>query len=249
MFRYLFILMLCAPLSILFAEDPLAYKTDIPATQAENRPVTKGWPLWMKRHNNLADGLAKQKQVDILMVGDSIIFRFERAGTPIWKKYYEKRNGYNFGSSGDRTEHILWRLQNGKLDTIKPKLVVLLIGTNNTSVRKDEKPEETAYAIEAIIKELKKRVPTAKILLLGIFPRGHKVDDHLRARNDKVNVVISKFEDKKKVFYLDIGHKFLNEDKTLNKELIKDTVHPIEAGFEVWAQAMEPMIKKLLDEK
>ena len=109
---FLATLMVLASFATVFSkEDPSHYKTDIPATKAINRPVTKGWPLWMKRHNDLADGLAKQK-VDLLMVGDSIIFRFERAGMPIWKKRYETLGGYNFGSSGDRTEHILWRLQN-----------------------------------------------------------------------------------------------------------------------------------------
>jgi lysophospholipase L1-like esterase len=85
-------------------------------------------------------------------------------------------------------------------------------------------------------------------LLLGIFPRGAKVDDRARLRNDKVNAIISKLHDNKKIFYLDIGSKFLNADKTLNKELISDTVHPIGKGFEVWAEAMEPTIKKLMGE-
>jgi lysophospholipase L1-like esterase len=89
-------------------------------------------------------------------------------------------------------------------------------------------------------------LPTSKILLLAIFPRGRKVDDPLRARNDKVNTIISKLHDGKTIHYLDIGHAFLNKDKTLNKVLIKDTVHPTEKGFEVWAEAMEPMITKLL---
>lgn len=229
-------------------EKALEYRADLPATRAVNRPVSKGWPLWMKRHNDLADGLAK-KEVDLLMIGDSIIFRFERAGTPVWKERYEERGGYNFGSSGDCTEHILWRLQHGKLETIKPKLTVLLIGTNNTAARRDEKPGETAYAIEAITREIKKRLPSTKILLLGIFPRGKDVDDPLRARNDKVNAFISKLHDGKTIFYSDIGHVFLNEDKSLNKKLIKDTVHPTAKGFEVWADAMEPMIQKLLKDK
>ncbi len=247
MINYLFwpLIVLTSFATAFSQEKAFDYKTDIPATQAVNRPVTKGWPLWMKRHNDLANGLAKKK-VDLLMIGDSIIFRFERAGTPVWKERYEERGGYNFGSSGDCTEHILWRLQHGKLETIKPKLVVLLIGTNNTAVRRDEKPKETAYAIEAITKELRKRLPATKILLLGIFPRGKEVDDPLRARNDEVNTIISKLHDDKTLFYLDIGHAFLNKDKTLNKELIKDTVHPTEKGFEVWADAMEPMIQKLL---
>ena len=227
--------------------DPSKYRTDTLACRPMPRPFSHMWHLWMKRHNDLADGLAKQEKVDLLMVGDSITFRFERAGAKVWKKYYEKRNGYNFGSSGDRTEHILWRLRHGKLDTIKPKLVTLLIGTNNGS-RPDETPEQTAYAIEAITREIKTRLPTARVLLLGIFPRGARVDDRARLRNEKVNAIISKLHDNKKIFYLDIGSIFLNPDKTLNKELISDTVHPNSKGFEVWAEAMEPTIKKLIGE-
>ncbi|MGY8767180.1 MAG: GDSL-type esterase/lipase family protein, partial [Pirellulales bacterium] len=227
--------------------DPDFYTTDTLASRPVPRPFSHMWSLWMKRHNDLADGLAQQKKVDLLVVGDSIAFRFERGGHNIWKKYYEKRNGYNFASSGDRTEHILWRLQNGKLDTIQPKLAMLLIGTNNTS-RAEETPEETAYAIEAITKELKKRLPSAKILLLGIFPRGAQVDDRNRLRNDQVNAIISKLDDGKKIFYLDVGNKFLNPDNSLNKQLINDTVHPVEKGFEVWAEAMESTIVKLMGE-
>jgi beta-glucosidase len=202
----------------------------------------------MKHHNGLADGLSKQDKVDLLMIGDSITFRFDRAGRKVWNEYYEPRNGYNFGSSGDRTEHILWRLRNGKLDSIQPKLVTLLIGTNNL-MRPDETAAQTAYAVEAITKEIRRRLPAAKILLLGIFPRGRTVDDPGRLRNDEVNAIISKLHDDKSVFYLDIGDRFLNPDRTLNTDLISDTVHPNPKGFEVWAKAMEPTIQKLMDEK
>lgn len=229
------------------SSDPFDYRTDTLASRPTPRPFSHAWSLWMKRHNDLADGLAKQKQVDLLMVGDSITFRFERAGAKVWRKTYEKRNGYNFGSSGDRTEHILWRLRNGKLESIKPKLVTLLIGTNN-NLRPHETPQETAYAIQAITREIRTRIPTAKILVLGIFPRGSKVDDRARLRNEKVNAIISKLHDNKKIFYLEIGNKFLNSDKTVNKELISDTVHPNSKGFEVWAAAMEPTIKNLMGE-
>jgi lysophospholipase L1-like esterase len=230
------------------ADDPLSYRTDTLASNPIPRPYSHMWSLWMKHHNGLADGLAKQGKVDLLMVGDSITFRFARAGNEVWKKDYAPRNGYNFGSSGDKTEHILWRLRNGKLDGIKPKLVTLLIGTNNTAARPDETPEQTAYAIEAITKEIRRLLPGSKILVLGILPRGNKIDDPRRLRNDKVNAIISKIHDGKTIFYLDVGDKFLNPDKTVNTELISDTVHPNAKGFEVWAEAMEPTIKKLLGE-
>ena len=228
-------------------DAPFSYRTDTMASRPIPRPYSHMWSLWMKHHNGLADGLAKQEKVDLLMVGDSITFRFARAGRKVFEQYYKPRNGYNFGSSGDRTEHILWRLRNGKLDSIRPKLVTLLIGTNNL-MRKEETPEQTAYAIDAITKELRQRLPEAKILILGIFPRGRTVDDPGRLRNEKVNSLISKLQDSEKIFYLDVGHVFLNPDRTINTDLISDTVHPNEKGFEAWAEAMEPTIKRLLGE-
>jgi lysophospholipase L1-like esterase len=229
-------------------DDPYFYRSDTMASRPIPRPYSHAWSLWMQHHNGLADGLAKQDKVDLLMIGDSITFRFARAGQTVWRKYYETRKGYNFGSSGDRTEHILWRLRNGKLDSIQPKLVTLLIGTNNL-MRPDEPPEQTAYAIDAITKEIRRHLPTAKILLLGIFPRGSTLDDPGRLRNEQVNAIISKLHDGQRIFYLDIGDAFLNPDRSLNTELISDGVHPNAKGFEVWAEAMEPTIKRLLSEE
>jgi len=226
--------------------DNPSYRKDIPATQAISRPEPgrTGWPLWMKHHEDRKRWVAERK-VDLLMIGDSITFRWSRDGKKVWDEYYAKRNGCNIGSSGDWTKHMLWHFQHGGLDGMKgrnPKLVVLMIGTNNRG-----KPEEVAYGILAILKELRARLPESKILLLGIFPRGWEPTSALRVRNNQVNEIIRTYADDKVVHWLDIGHIFLHEDGELNRGLMPDGVHVMERGFRAWAEAMEPTIKRLMD--
>ncbi len=233
------------------------YHTNFKATQAKIRTPEEGFSLWMKRHNDLKARVRKGP-VDLLWIGDSIVFRWERAGRKEWEEFYGSRRAAQIGSSGDCTDHILWRLQNGGVAGAKPKLTILLIGTNNTGLRRDP-PDQTAYGIEAIVKELKKRIPGGKILLLAIFPRGNaemlKTNTKYRARaerisadNGKVNEIIKTYADDKTVFYLDIGHVFLDADGHVDKKLMPDYVHPGPEGFRAWAEAMEPVIKKHLGE-
>jgi len=228
-------------------DDP-SYRKDIPATQAASRPEPgrTGWPLWMKHHEDRKRWVAERK-VDLLMIGDSITFRWSRDGHKVWDEYYARRNGCNIGSSGDWTKHMLWHFQHGGLDGLKgknPKLVVLMIGTNNQG-----KSEEVAYGILAILKELRVRLPKSKILLLGIFPRGEKPTNALRVRNNGVNTIIRTYADDKIVHWLDLGQTFLDKDGNLNRELMPDGVHPREKGFRAWAQAMEPTVKRLMEKK
>ncbi len=229
------------------------YHTDFRATQAKIRTPEEGFNLWMKHHNDLKARVRKGP-VDLLMIGDSIVFRWERAGHDVWDAYYGERNAVQIGSSGDCTDHVLWRIQNGGLETAAPKLTILLIGTNNTWLRHDP-AEETAYGIEAIIKEVKKRIPTSKILLLALLPRGKRAGvgadrlqalDDRTATNDRVNQLIQTYADGETVFYLDLGHVFLGPDGGVDPALMPDYVHPGAQGFQVWAEALEPHIKKFL---
>jgi lysophospholipase L1-like esterase len=123
-----------------------------------------------------------------------------------------------------------------------------MIGTNNTGHRQDP-PEETAAGIKAIIARLNEKLPETKVLVLAVFPRGAKADDKLRKINDGINELISKFADGERVFYLDINRTFLSEDGTLSKEIMPDLLHPKQKGYQVWADAMEPTIVKLMGEK
>ena len=204
---------------------------------------------WMPRHKQKLADLKKQKRVDLLFIGDSITHSFESGGKAVWEKYYAPRHAFNIGFSGDRTEQVIWRLQNGAVEGITPKLAVIMIGTNNTGHRKD-KPEHTAAGIKKIIAELQQRLPKTKILLLAIFPRDEKPDGPNRKINDGINEIIKKYaDDTKQIYFLDIGDKFLDDQGILPKSIMPDRLHPNAKGYEIWAEAMEPTIQSLMGEK
>ena len=186
-------------------------------------------------------------KVDLLMVGDSITHAWDGKAQKLYQQYYGARNPLNIGFSGDRTEHVIWRIQNGAIDDISPKLAVIMIGTNNTGHRR-EKPEHTAKGIERIVDEIHLRTPKTKILLLGVFPRGATPDDPLRKINVGINQVIKNLETRPNVTFLDIGEKFLDQDGNLPKDIMPDRLHPNVAGYKIWAEAMESAIKDLMGE-
>jgi lysophospholipase L1-like esterase len=208
------------------------------------KPVSKAGG-WMDRHNKMNERV-KQGNVDLLMIGDSITHGWEGAGKDVWKKFYDPRNAVNLGIGGDQTQHVLWRLGNGNLEGIKPKLAVIMIGTNNAG---GNKPEEIADGIKAIVGRLQTKVPGIKVLVLGIFPRGADDKDRLRQVNMKTNEIIAKLADDKAVFYLDIGEKFLQKDRTLTKEIMPDLLHLSPKGYTIWAESIEPTVVKLMGEK
>ncbi|WP_231871528.1 GDSL-type esterase/lipase family protein [Planctomyces sp. SH-PL62] len=145
---------------------------------------------------------------------------------------------------GDQTQHVLWRIQNGELEGLNPEAVVLMIGTNNAG---SSPADDIAAGVEAIVAELRKRLPESDILLLGVFPRSEK-PDATREKLQKVNARIAKL-DGGKVHYLDIGKAFLQEDGTISKEIMPDFLHLSPKGYELWAEAIEPSLSKLVDEK
>ncbi len=206
----------------------------------------KAW--WMKRHQQKLAEKSKMVTVDLVMIGDSIMHGWETRGKKVWDKYYGKRHALNLGFSGDRTENVLWRLQHGEVDGISPKLAVVMIGTNNAGHRKDP-PEQTAAGIKAILTELQTRLPHTKILLLAIFPRGKDPNNPLRKINEATNKIIKKYADGKRVFWLNINDKFLQADGVLPKSIMPDLLHPNAEGYEIWAQAIEPMVQKLMASK
>lgn len=230
-----------------FAENDkpasVAFKAATPEVQ------TAAWAVkwWQPRHDQKLADLKKMEKVDLLMIGDSITHGWEGRGKKVWDEYYAKRNAFNIGFSGDRTENVLWRLQNGAIKGISPKLAVIMIGTNNTGHRQDP-AEETAAGIKAIIAELQKQVPKTNVLLLAVFPRGAKSDDPLRQLNAGINEIIAGYADDKRVFFLDINAEFLEDDGTLPKSVMPDLLHPHEAGYATWAKAMEPTVARLLGE-
>ena len=195
----------------------------------------------MKVHQAFLDR-AKKGNVDLLFLGDSITQGWH--DNDVWKRYYGPRHAANFGIGGDRTEHVLWRIQNGELDRIEPKVVVLMIGTNNAS---SATADEISLGITAIVEELRHRLPKGRILLLGVFPRGQK-PDATREKLQAVNAKIARLDDGSHVKYLDIGKAFLNEDGTISPEVMPDFLHLTGKGYRIWADAMEPTLWSMLDE-
>lgn len=210
---------------------------------------------WVKRHEGFVE-IAKKGGVDLLFVGDSITDFWRRpephtGGKKIWDATYASRRAANFGISGDRTQHVLWRLQNGELDGISPKAVVLMIGTNNTGFERDSTtprntPAEAAAGVAAIVRTLRTKLPQAKILLLAVFPRGEKPDHPQRLQVAELNRLIAPLADGKSVRFLDIGQKFLNADGTMPKDIMPDFLHPGEKGYEIWAAAIEQPLAEVL---
>lgn len=218
-------------------------------------PAPRSTPeWWAPRHQAVLDRVAKGN-IDLLMIGDSITHGWENPGKAMWDKYYAPRNAANLGFSGDRTEHVLWRLLNGEVENIKPKLAILMIGTNNSG---RDMPEQIADGIKAIVCTLRTKLPETKILILAIFPRGDATQradkehgatyNDQWAKNDKASQIASKLADGKMIFFLDINKAFLNERGELTREVMPDLLHPKEKGYPLWAEAMEPTVAKLMGE-
>ena len=211
----------------------------IPAHEATTPAPRTGRQI--QRHE-LINSRIRQNEPDIIFIGDSITAGWERAGAGVWVESYGGRNAANLG--GDRTQHVLWRLENGNVDGISPKLAVVMIGTNNSRANT---PEETRDGITAIVRELRSDLPDTKILLLGIFPRGENAEDERRQTNSKVNTMVAELADGEMVHYLDIGAAFLESDGSLSREIMPDLLHLSEEGYGIWAEAMEPVLSRLLD--
>lgn len=190
--------------------------------------------------------VAKAGGIDLLFVGDSITDGWRSAGKAVWEKFFAPLKAANFGISGDRTEHVIWRLRNGELDGIRPKLAVVMIGTNNGG----DSAEDVALGIKTIIGDLQQRSPGTRILLLAIFPRGERPEG-ARLKNEQVNKLIAGYaspSDPRRVVYMDIGARFLGPDQVLGKDIMPDALHPNAKGYQIWAEAIIDMVKQLLQD-
>jgi lysophospholipase L1-like esterase len=191
--------------------------------------------------------IAQEGKAQLVFLGDSITAGWG-GKKDIWEKAFGKYQPANFGIGGDRTQHVLWRIQNGELDGIKPKACVVMIGTNNSG---SDPAEGIAKGVAAIIETSRAKQPQAKILLLAVFPRGEKpsTPEKANAGRDKlkqVNEIIAKLDDGKHVHFLDIGAKFLQPDGSLSKDIMPDFLHLSAAGYQIWADAISPKLAELM---
>jgi lysophospholipase L1-like esterase len=236
------------------AQDPT-----VPSIKYDKDGTTPN-PSFMKNHEKFVEQ-AKKGGIDVLFLGDSITAGWAGNGKEIWAERYAPMNAANFGIGGDRTQHVLWRIENGELDgAIKPKVIVLMIGTNNTGG--SDTAEQIAEGVTKIVKTAQAKTG-ANVLLLGVFPRGitakqaeeskdpkkieaAKRTPMQREKITKINEIISKLDDGKTVRYLDIKDKFLSPEGTLSPDIMPDYLHLTPPGYKIWADAIDPLLKEMM---
>ena len=199
----------------------------------------------MARHEKInAEVQAKQGAVDLVFIGDSITQSWETSGKAVWAKHYGERKAVNLGISGDRTEHVLWRLENGNLEGITPRVAVIMIGTNNFGHGKNDAAEILA-GVQAIVANLRVRSPKTRVLLLDIFPRGEDFNP-MRGGIAQINQAFWRLHDGEFINYLPIGHHFIEDDGSIDKAIMPDFLHLTPAGYTRWARAIEPTLHDLM---
>jgi beta-glucosidase len=216
-------------------------------SSAENSatvPVPRDQEEWLERHRSM-NRRVEEGRVGLLWIGDSIVQNWENQGKSTWDKYYAGREAVNLGISGDRTEHVLWRLQHGNLEGGSPQLAIVMIGQNNGG---HNSAHEIAQGVTAIVESIRNKLPDTKILLLGIFFRGEKPNEEqitLAAANEE----LSRLDDGVHIHYMNINRIFLRPDGTIPGSLMPDFEHPSAEGHRIWAEAIEPKVAELLGEK
>jgi lysophospholipase L1-like esterase len=197
----------------------------------------------------------KAGPIGVLMLGDSITEGWTKA-PHVYDHFYGQWQPANFGIGGDQTQHVIWRIENGELDGLHPKVVVLMIGTNNSA---GNTAEEIAAADKKIIEMIRAKIPETKVLLLAIFPRDARrnaeglitdaaiADAGKRmAVIDRANALLAKLDDGVNVRFLDIGDKFLGRDGKIPWQLMPDQLHPTAAGYQLWAEAMQKLLTEMM---
>ena len=209
-----------------------------PATTA--KPIREG----AKPKHACVLEIARRGNIDLLFVGDSITDFFGRAdrGATVWNQYYGALRAANFGISGDTTQDVLWRVQNGELEGFNAKVVVLMLGTNNIGRNSNV---DIAAGDAAIVAEIRKHQPQAKILILGVFPRGGRGSSQ-RKDIQEINANLATLADGKSVFFKDIGSAFLQPDGAFIEGVMSDPTHPATKGYEIWAETISPTLTELM---
>ncbi len=220
-----------------------------PSTRPVPQDAEWAQAWWLPRHEQkLEEVRAAGGRVDVVLVGDSLMQRWESdLGRATFERYYGERRVLNLGFDGDKTEHVLWRLEHGALDGVEARLAIVMVGTNN--IRKPEdRAEDAAAGVLAIVDALVERLPEADILLLPIFPRGAAPRNPMRIQSDTANALIEREVDHPRVHWLDMGDRFLAPGRRLPKEVMPDGIHPSARGYRIWAEAIEPTVRRLLGE-
>ena len=217
---------------------------NLPETVRPDARVGAGRIAWwldrlLQKRNQI---VASNGEIDLVFLGDSITHNWERQGKAQLAELAKTYSILDIGYSGDRTQHVIWRCQNGELDGYKAKCVMMMIGTNNAYPR--NKPEDVVKGIRRILDVIAEKQPQAKVLLLPIFVRGEGPQNVKRKANEEVNAAIRGFADGEKVIWCDFNAKYLDE-KGDTKWIMPDRVHPNEAGYKIWTDAVLPYFKSI----
>ena len=215
----------------------------------ENSAIVPNLAGFFRQKHESNKAVAREGDIDVLFMGDSITDFWRNtegnfAGKPVFDEYFGKWNVANFGIAGDTTQGVLYRLQNGEGEGFSPKAVMLMIGTNNTN---RNTAAEIAEGIGAVVLQLQKNFPEAKILLLAVFPRSG-ADAPVRGMIAEINEKISKLHDGERVHYMDIGSVFLDANGDIPQSIMSDALHPSAAGYKLWAEAVKEPLAELVGE-
>ena len=200
-------------------------------------------PRTMDRHDGFLE-IAGAGDIDLLFVGDSITDGWDNRGEAVYNELFLPLKVANFGIGGDTTQGVLWRMRNGELEGFEARLIVHMLGTNNINRNSNE---DIVAGNRAIVEEYQARQPQAKVLILGVFPRGEEPGNPYRASIAEINEGLAGLADNRQVFYLDIGDAFLTADGTLTEEIMPDGLHPNERGYRIWADAMIDTVRELME--
>lgn len=240
--------LLCIAQLLTAAEDPVvAPPKDQDPTVAERGYFEKVPRAWNDFHKLFLER-AKQGPVDMLFLGDSILQGWgDVAQKDLWKTHFESYKAANFSIGGDRTQQVLWRIANGELDGMTPKLVVVHIGGNN--LWSNDAPEKVAEGTKKIVDAIHAKLPKANVLIVGLLPALKSSSEPMRDRIRQVNALTAKFDDGKAVRFLDVGAKFVDAGGNIDAEkdfYQPDFVHLKTKGYETWAAAVKPLIVEML---
>jgi lysophospholipase L1-like esterase len=214
-----------------------------PAVVPQPRPGA-----WLELHDAFV-ATAARGDVDLLFLGDSITASWMTTARGVWDRHYAPREAANFGIGGDQIQHLLWRLDHGELEGIKPRVVVLLIGTNNIP---HDTEDHIVEGVKAVVDRLRQKLPASKVLLLGVTPRGldrnpRQVTTAPDLRVARLNLKLAKLEDLPTIKYLDIGPALLDGEGRLVQAIQPDFLHFSRKGYQIWADAMEPTLWRMME--
>jgi lysophospholipase L1-like esterase len=202
-------------------------------------------PVERSRHTDfLREIKAGHGDFDFVLIGDSITDWWQKRNGPDTYARFAPWKPLDLGVAAETTEEVLWRLLNGELDGIHPKVIMLMIGTNN--IGRGDQPEWVVAGVKKILETIRIKQPQAKILLLAIFPRSASSQDAIRKRVEETNKLLPALADGANIFYMDIGPRFLDAQGNLSKEIMPDLLHPNARGYQIWLDAVSPKLEELM---